>query len=98
MTHEIELGYLVLEVHDPEILTPVFGNVVGLMPGDPTTAGPLSPISDCLPAMLAAVSVLSSRAKRVGVSTSGVGPTGATTADLRDGDTAVSARRDHDGV
>jgi 2,3-dihydroxybiphenyl 1,2-dioxygenase len=39
MNHEIELGYLVLEVPDPEILTPVFADVVGLVPGEPTAAG-----------------------------------------------------------
>ncbi len=39
MNHELELGYLVLEVPDPEILTPVFADVVGLMPGEPTPGG-----------------------------------------------------------
>jgi hypothetical protein len=79
MTHEIELGYLVLEVHDPEILRPGAGER-----------------RDRARHWLETVP--SSPAKRVGVSTCGVGPTGATTADLRDGNTAVSARRDHDGV
>ena len=31
MDHQIELGYLVLEVPDPDILTPVFADVVGLV-------------------------------------------------------------------
>jgi len=39
MEHQIELGYLVLEIPDPSILTPVFADVVGLMPGEPTSAG-----------------------------------------------------------
>ena len=32
---QIELGYLVLEVPEPEILTPAFADVVGLVPGEP---------------------------------------------------------------
>lgn len=36
MHHEIELGYLVLEVPDPATLAPVFADVVGLMPGERT--------------------------------------------------------------
>jgi 2,3-dihydroxybiphenyl 1,2-dioxygenase len=39
MEHQIELGYLVLEVPDPVTLTPVFADVVGLMPGELTTTG-----------------------------------------------------------
>jgi len=39
MTHEIELGYLVLEVPDPGTLAPVFADVVGLIPGEPTPSG-----------------------------------------------------------
>jgi 2,3-dihydroxybiphenyl 1,2-dioxygenase len=39
MDHQIELGYLVLEVPDPETLAPVFSDVVGLVPGAPTAAG-----------------------------------------------------------
>src|SRR4051812_6603090 len=35
MDHQIELGYLVLEVPDPETLTAVFADVVGLLPGAP---------------------------------------------------------------
>jgi 2,3-dihydroxybiphenyl 1,2-dioxygenase len=42
MDHQIELGYLVLEVPDPAVLTPVFGGVVGLLPGDPTAEGNLT--------------------------------------------------------
>jgi 2,3-dihydroxybiphenyl 1,2-dioxygenase len=37
--NEIELGYLVLEVPDPDILTPVLAGVVGLVPGEPAPAG-----------------------------------------------------------
>ena len=39
MQHQIELGYLVLEVPDPDSLTVAFGDVVGLVPGAPTTTG-----------------------------------------------------------
>jgi 2,3-dihydroxybiphenyl 1,2-dioxygenase len=42
MDHQIELGYLVLEVPDPYVLTPVFADVVGLLPGEPTAAGSLT--------------------------------------------------------
>jgi 2,3-dihydroxybiphenyl 1,2-dioxygenase len=35
MPHQIELGYLVLELPDPEGLTPVLEEVVGLAPGEP---------------------------------------------------------------
>jgi 2,3-dihydroxybiphenyl 1,2-dioxygenase len=37
--HQLELAYLVIEVPEPESLTPVFGEVVGLVPGEPTPAG-----------------------------------------------------------
>jgi 2,3-dihydroxybiphenyl 1,2-dioxygenase len=39
MAHQIELGYLVLEVPDPSALTPVCSDVVGLVPGEPTGNG-----------------------------------------------------------
>jgi 2,3-dihydroxybiphenyl 1,2-dioxygenase len=39
MNHQIELGYLVLEIPDPRTLAPVFADVVGLLPGDPTSSG-----------------------------------------------------------
>ncbi len=42
MNHHLELGYLVLEVPEPESLTPVFADVVGLMPGDPAAPGVIS--------------------------------------------------------
>jgi 2,3-dihydroxybiphenyl 1,2-dioxygenase len=35
MDHQIELGYLVLELPDPELVTPVLADVVGLVPGEP---------------------------------------------------------------
>jgi 2,3-dihydroxybiphenyl 1,2-dioxygenase len=34
MKHQIELGYVVIEVPDPDILNPVLADVVGLVPGD----------------------------------------------------------------
>lgn len=39
MNHQIELGYLILEVPDPSALEPVFGGVVGLVEGEPTEGG-----------------------------------------------------------
>lgn len=39
MQHRLELGYLVLEVPEPHSLTPVFADVVGLVPGEPTASG-----------------------------------------------------------
>jgi 2,3-dihydroxybiphenyl 1,2-dioxygenase len=41
MNHQIELGYLVLELPDPATLTPVLADVIGLVPGDPA-AGALT--------------------------------------------------------
>ncbi len=35
MNHQIELAYLVLELPDPDLVTPVLADVVGLLPGDP---------------------------------------------------------------
>src|SRR4051812_40825011 len=35
MDHQIELGYLVLELPRPDLLSPVLGDVVGLVPGEP---------------------------------------------------------------
>jgi 2,3-dihydroxybiphenyl 1,2-dioxygenase len=34
MRHELELAYLGIEVSDPAALTPFFGDVIGLVPGD----------------------------------------------------------------
>ncbi|HEY3843611.1 MAG TPA: VOC family protein [Acidimicrobiales bacterium] len=39
MQHQIELGYLVLEVPDPDTLVSAFADVVGLLPGEPTVSG-----------------------------------------------------------
>ncbi len=39
MNHELELGYLVLEVPDPDVLAPVFSDVVGLERGEATGTG-----------------------------------------------------------
>ena len=36
MQHQLELGYLVLEVPDPDSLRNTFADVVGLVPGDAT--------------------------------------------------------------
>lgn len=38
MSHQIEIAYLGLEVPDPSALTPLFADVVGLVPGDSSTA------------------------------------------------------------
>jgi 2,3-dihydroxybiphenyl 1,2-dioxygenase len=35
MHHQIELGYLVVELPEPDTLTPVLAGVVGLVPGEP---------------------------------------------------------------
>ncbi len=35
MHHQIELGYLIVEIPEPDTLTPVLGDVVGLIPGEP---------------------------------------------------------------
>ena len=39
MEHQIELGYIVLEVPEPGTLAPVFADVVGVVPGEPTASG-----------------------------------------------------------
>ncbi|HEY7134268.1 MAG TPA: VOC family protein [Acidimicrobiia bacterium] len=39
MERQLELAYLVLEVPEPDRLTPVFADVVGLVPGEPTPRG-----------------------------------------------------------
>jgi biphenyl-2,3-diol 1,2-dioxygenase len=39
MERQIELGYLVLEIPDPTILSPVLADVVGLLPGTPSPSG-----------------------------------------------------------
>ena len=39
MRHDLEIGYLVIEVPDPNSLTPVFADVVGLIPGSTTEPG-----------------------------------------------------------
>ena len=39
MQHRLELGYLVLEVPDPDSLAPVFADVVGLAAGERTASG-----------------------------------------------------------
>src|SRR6185437_1883822 len=39
MEHQLELGYLVIEVPDPDILDSVFADVVGLVPGERAASG-----------------------------------------------------------
>jgi 2,3-dihydroxybiphenyl 1,2-dioxygenase len=39
MKHRLELGYLVLEIPNPDSLTSVFSDVVGLVPGGPSPSG-----------------------------------------------------------
>lgn len=39
MEPQLELGYLILEVPDPDGLAPVLADVVGLVPGEPTASG-----------------------------------------------------------
>jgi 2,3-dihydroxybiphenyl 1,2-dioxygenase len=39
MHHQLELGYLVLEVPEPDSLDTVFADVIGLVPGEPTATG-----------------------------------------------------------
>jgi 2,3-dihydroxybiphenyl 1,2-dioxygenase len=39
MNHQIELGYIVLEVPEPESISSVFADVVGLVRGEPTASG-----------------------------------------------------------
>ncbi len=41
MNHQIELGYLVLELPEPDTITPVLADVVCLIPGEPA-AGALT--------------------------------------------------------
>ena len=36
MNHQLELGYLVIEVPEPDSLNEVFADVIGLIPGEPT--------------------------------------------------------------
>lgn len=38
MPHDLELGYLGIEVPDPRALSPFFGDVIGLAPGEPAAA------------------------------------------------------------
>ena len=43
MHHDLELGYLGIEVPDPTTLTSFFGEVIGLVPGQPVdTEGTLT--------------------------------------------------------
>jgi 2,3-dihydroxybiphenyl 1,2-dioxygenase len=39
MNHQLELGYLVLEVPEPNVLNAVFAEIVGLIPGEPAASG-----------------------------------------------------------
>ena len=42
MQHRLELGYLVLEIPEPNTLSPVFAEVVGLVHGEPAASGALT--------------------------------------------------------
>ena len=42
MNHDLQLGYLGIEVPDPSSLSAFFGEVIGLIPGEPTPAGTLT--------------------------------------------------------
>jgi 2,3-dihydroxybiphenyl 1,2-dioxygenase len=42
MQHELELAYLGIEVPDPATLTPFFGEVIGLVPGETASPGALT--------------------------------------------------------
>ena len=39
MDHDLELGYLAVELPDPASLSPFFGETIGLAPGEPTASG-----------------------------------------------------------
>lgn len=39
MHHQLELAYLGIQVPDPKRLTPLFGDVIGLVPGEPASGG-----------------------------------------------------------
>jgi 2,3-dihydroxybiphenyl 1,2-dioxygenase len=42
MHHQLELAYLGIEVPDPSALTPFFGDVIGLVPGEPGSPGAMT--------------------------------------------------------
>jgi 2,3-dihydroxybiphenyl 1,2-dioxygenase len=42
MRHDLELGYLAVELPDPSSLSPFFGETIGLVAGQPTTSGALT--------------------------------------------------------
>ena len=42
MQHEVELAYVGVEVPDPAKLTPFFGEIIGLVPGEATDDGALT--------------------------------------------------------
>ena len=42
MNHEIELGYVGIEVPEPSSLAPFFGTVIGLLPGESTVDGAMT--------------------------------------------------------
>lgn len=39
MSHQLELSHLVLQLPDPDLVSPVLADVVGLLPGEPTADG-----------------------------------------------------------
>jgi len=42
MNHDIELGYVGIEVPEPSSLASFFGTVIGLLPGEPTGYGAMT--------------------------------------------------------
>jgi 2,3-dihydroxybiphenyl 1,2-dioxygenase len=42
MNHQLELAYLGIEVRDPATLSPFFGEIIGLIPGEPAVEGVLT--------------------------------------------------------
>jgi 2,3-dihydroxybiphenyl 1,2-dioxygenase len=40
--HQLELAYLGIQIPDPTALSPFFGEIIGLMPGEPTPSGALT--------------------------------------------------------
>src|SRR4051812_5671731 len=42
MHHDLALGYVGIEVPDPTTLSPFFGDVIGLVPGEPADDGTLT--------------------------------------------------------
>ncbi len=83
MEHQIELGYLVLEVPEPDTLAPVFADVVGLVPGEPTVSGVATWRNDQRANRLFVQSGPANDATAIGVEATGPGAFDAVIARLR---------------